>query len=518
MYLLLVLTGKILINTFFEKNIMKKTECLIIFLLISFSASTQNVGIGTTSPQARLHVTDSSVLFSAAGDIGLPGLPPVQGAGRRMMWYPGKAAFRVGYINGTQWNQNNIGNYSFASGFSTTASQGYATAMGFFSTASGAASVALGNQTTAKAFGSLSIGSLNDNTDTPDPLNINATDRIFQIGNGFGFFPGNAITVLRNGNTGIGTVTPAFPLSFNQNIGDKISIWSNSANSYGFGIQPSLLQIHTDISAADIAFGYGSSAAFTEAMRIKGNGNVGIGTLDPQYPLDVNGRIRLSGINPNDPGIWLNDDAAERAFIGMQNDNQVGFYGTGGIGWGFTMNTTTGAVAVNGNAGTPGQILQSNGVAAPPSWINPVDPNTFKIQYYQAKINSVVLTNASTSYTINVPVTVYVNSIITVSFSVNISTANYFGCDHGEMGVSIEPLGGGGLVGSGGYFQTVCGGTYNTVTSGELPLLASGGGMKIFTPGTGIGAIVRFVKLNTGPDLSFGNTSPTVVIVKVIPQ
>ena len=33
----------------------------------------QYIGIGTTSPLARLHVTDSSVLFSAAGDV--PALP-----------------------------------------------------------------------------------------------------------------------------------------------------------------------------------------------------------------------------------------------------------------------------------------------------------------------------------------------------------------------------------------------------------------------------------------------------------
>ncbi|MEP6711713.1 MAG: hypothetical protein ABJA37_04810 [Ferruginibacter sp.] len=358
---------------------MKKINGLIIFLLMSLTASAQNVGIGTSSPQARLHVTDSSVLFSAAGDIGLPGLPPVQGPGRRLMWYPGKAAFRVGYINGTQWDQNNIGTYSFASGFGTTASQGYTTALGFFSNASGVASTAIGNQTTAKAFGALSIGSLNDFTDNPDPLNTNPTDRIFQIGNGFGFFPSNAITVLRNGNTGIGTVTPAFPLSFNQNIGDKISIWSNSANSYGLGIQPSLLQIHTDISAADIAFGYGSSAAFTEAMRIKGNGNVGIGIIDPQYPLDINGRMRLSGTTGNDAGVWLNNEGADRAFIGLQNNNQVGFFGNEGTGWGLTMNTVSGALAVGGNEGGSGQVLASNGPGAAASWANPARPYGYSI-------------------------------------------------------------------------------------------------------------------------------------------
>ncbi len=90
-----------------------------------------------------------------------------------------------------------------------------------------------------------------------------------------------------NGNVGIGISTVVFPLSFAPALGDKISLWSNSTNSYGFGIQSSLLQIHTDISAADIAFGYGSSAALIETMRIKGNGNVGIGISNPLFKLDV---------------------------------------------------------------------------------------------------------------------------------------------------------------------------------------------------------------------------------------
>ncbi len=185
------------------------------------------LGISTVNPLAGLHVADSSVLFSAAGDIpGIQAIVPMQGAGRRMLWYADKAAFRAGYVNGAQWDKNNIGTYSMAAGFGTTASQGYSTALGFFSNASGVASTALGNQTTAKAFGSLSIGSLNDNTDNPDPLNPGSTDRIFQIGNGFGFFPGNAMTVLRNGNVGIGSTLPLSRL----HVADSSVLFSATGN------------------------------------------------------------------------------------------------------------------------------------------------------------------------------------------------------------------------------------------------------------------------------------------------
>jgi hypothetical protein len=102
--------------------------------------------------------------------------------------------------------------------------------------------------------------------------------------------------ITNDGNVGIGTSDPGFPLNFSNSLGDKISLWGNSGNHYGFGIQGNLLQIHSDEAEADIAFGHGSSSAFTETMRIKGNGNVGIGTTNPTYKLSVNGTIRAKEV------------------------------------------------------------------------------------------------------------------------------------------------------------------------------------------------------------------------------
>jgi Chaperone of endosialidase len=88
---------------------------------------------------------------------------------------------------------------------------------------------------------------------------------------------GNHALDVSDGKVGIGVTTPGFPLSFSDNLGDKISLWGQSGASYGFGIQASVLQIHTDSNYADIVFGSGSSSNFSETMRIKGNGNLELG-------------------------------------------------------------------------------------------------------------------------------------------------------------------------------------------------------------------------------------------------
>jgi len=130
------------------------------------------------------------------------------------------------------------------------------------------------------------------------------------------------------------------------------------------------MQIHTDIAESDIAFGYGSSSSFAENMRIKGNGNVGIGN-DPLYKLDVGGRMRLrsGGNNSSSAGLWLNNNSnVEVAFIGMEDDSHVGLFGNNGGGWKFSMNTQNGALKINGSEGNAGEVLKSNGGGSPPSW------------------------------------------------------------------------------------------------------------------------------------------------------
>jgi len=101
--------------------------------------------------------TDSSALL-ITGNFGSGWAEPNLGAGSRMLWYPRKSAFRAGGVTATQWDDTNIGDYSFGSGRDVVASGNYSTAMGANTTASGIYSTAMGHSTTASGSRSTAMG------------------------------------------------------------------------------------------------------------------------------------------------------------------------------------------------------------------------------------------------------------------------------------------------------------------------------------------------------------------------
>ena len=108
-------------------------------------------------PGDRLRV-DSAGGVVALGTIG-NGIIPASCAGWRMMWHPQKTAFRAGYVNGGQWDESNVGYYSWAGGALTTAAGIYSFAMGNQNTVeSGAqAGMALGSGNFVSTTGSFGV-------------------------------------------------------------------------------------------------------------------------------------------------------------------------------------------------------------------------------------------------------------------------------------------------------------------------------------------------------------------------
>ncbi len=200
-----------------------------------------------------------------------------------------------------------------------------------------------------------------------------------------------------NGNMSIGTTDISLSgLTVNKKVGAVHAIFGS--NTTGVAIESSFpgigLNSYFSGSRKTIAAGFsgyigvnpssggmqmlvssqsnnaGASGTYKTALDIKADGKVGLGVTDPAYLLDVGERIRIRGTPGFTAGIWLNNEAntALASFVGMQADNQVGFFGFGSAGWGFLMNTQTGALSIGGNTGVAGQVLTSNGSGSAPSW------------------------------------------------------------------------------------------------------------------------------------------------------
>jgi hypothetical protein len=173
-----------------------------------------------------------------------------------------------------------------------------------------------------------------------------------------------------NGNVGIGTKTPGFKLD----VAGRMRIQSGS----GVATAGTWLNNAANTNTAgfvgmfnDNNIGlFGNSGAGWGFLMNTANGNVGIGTSSPGFKLDVAGRMRIrSGSGTNTAGTWFMNAAntADAAFVGLVNDNNVGFFGNH-IGWAFVMNLSNGNVGI-GNAapasrldiGDPGIRTRSTG-------------------------------------------------------------------------------------------------------------------------------------------------------------
>jgi len=345
---------------------MKKKLLLLHLLVVTFFASAQNVGIGITTPVARLHVADSNVLFT--GPVTVPVTtayyPPAQGAGTRMMWYPQKAAFRVGNTNGDTWDFNKIGPYSIATGFATTASGyystaigavttasgDYSTAMGASTTASGNISTAMGGQTTASGEYSTAMGSQNAAYGNYSTAMGRQTSAFGDASTTMGrqtTASGYSSTAIGYSNVALGdfsTVIGAFGVSsgdYSIAIGDH-----TTAKSYG---EVALGVFNTDYtpasatfwSASDRLFGIGNGtiSGNSDAMVVLKNGNVGIGTATPATTLHVsNGDLLVRGNSrtyyltdagtPNNNSIITADESLIGGYAGVliKGNNSVSNY------------------------------------------------------------------------------------------------------------------------------------------------------------------------------------------------
>lgn len=282
------------------------------------------VGIGTTTPRTRLELGNDGAIL-ATGTFGSGWAEPNLGAGTRLLWYPQKAAFRMGGIDGTQWNDANIGNYSVAMGWNTIASDTGAVALGDTVTVNGVGTVALGKNITLPAASdySLALGyeitSTSLGTGAIGAYLATTADGAAVIGSGIsaaqkltnntvnslaiGFnstiptlFIGPSSGAGTTGNVGVGTTTPRTRLE----LGNDGAILA--AGTYGSGwTEPNL-------GAGTRLLWYPSKAAFRAGQAITdewNNANIGTYSVAMGYNTKAsNAYSTAMGVSTTASGIY----------------------------------------------------------------------------------------------------------------------------------------------------------------------------------------------------------------------
>jgi hypothetical protein len=232
-----------------------------------------NVGIGTTSPSTKLNIALSGTTTSknSVNSFSNGGLVYLEGLG-------GSTNNEIGLFGGNGYNSLSAG-----LGIAREDVSNWATQLRFYTHVSSIAGSAgdISEKMRITGDGNVGIGTTNPSTKLNIALSGTTTSKtsVSSFSNGglvyldglagstdseIGLFGGNGYNSL---SAGLGIAR------------EDVSNWATQ------------LRFYTHISSTG-----GSAGDLSEKMRITGNGNVGIGTVDPTQKLSVNGNIRAKKI------------------------------------------------------------------------------------------------------------------------------------------------------------------------------------------------------------------------------
>jgi len=199
-------------------------------------------------------------------------------------------------------NTKGTGSYSVAMGQNTVSSGNSAVAMGNGNTASGDFSVAIGAYLKAEPYACVAFGKHNIDTGGTTGSWV-ATDPLFIIGKGTASYArSNALTILKNGKTGIGTITPTQILDVigNANISgtiysetikleDDSKIYMGSADDVSINMNTTSFNIINEVGSIPLYFIGFSNLIIDSLVTIKDS-------LIVEGGLNVTGNINSSGL------------------------------------------------------------------------------------------------------------------------------------------------------------------------------------------------------------------------------
>jgi hypothetical protein len=150
---------------------------------------------------------------------------------------------------------------------------------------------------------------------------------------------------LLSDGTALGGTSPGTlkTLILNNELGEKITLWGDGTSSYGLAMAPAELRIHSYGPGDSVVFGNNSgNNTFKEAMRVTGDGNVGIGTPDTEgnklMVVDGNTSLRslTLGYGSEGKAVITTDDVSKGIRFQIAGSDKMIVNNDGNIGIGTT--------------------------------------------------------------------------------------------------------------------------------------------------------------------------------------
>ncbi|MDB5491835.1 MAG: TonB-dependent receptor, partial [Micavibrio sp.] len=241
-------------------------------------------------------VYSSSGAFMVSGTYTGGSALPASGAGTRMFFVPGIAAFRAGTVAGTEWDTSNLGTYSVAMGYGNLATSAYTVALGVGSRATSGYAVAIGQGVNASGNNGFGTG---HNTVASGTVSTamgegSTASGAYAVAIGYAnISKGSRSVTLGNVLFASGTASSAF--------GYGATTTGDYAMALGFGSASGVNPIVSGTSSYGLFMGNqgGVTLAASNTMGLFGGKFV----IDPSTPatylaaqtaLDVNGSIKIS--------------------------------------------------------------------------------------------------------------------------------------------------------------------------------------------------------------------------------
>ena len=266
------------------------------------------------------------------------------------------------------------------------------------------------------------------------------------------FVTGGRLSILENGNTGVGVPNPAARLDVAGGNGDL------SATEGDLRVGTSAVRLKLGItttggsSGAATIMEQGTGGAYntlalgtqgSKVLYVNGATNrVGIGTDTPNAPLafppSLGHKITLYPGATGDAGFGMSGNRLQIYADNPNADVAMGYDAAGTFNERFAVKPT-GALAVNGNAGAAGQILQSNGAASAATWVSPTSAQNANLTIIDSSRQLTLTDHTGANLPdLKVTLTLAATTKAIVSANVIASDPGCFACSSSQVDINLE--------------------------------------------------------------------------------